>query len=230
MPKGALLDSLRGGLIVSCQAREGWPMYGASVMAAFAKAAQQGGAVAIRANLPENIRAIRQAVNLPILGIYKQQHEFCDVFITPTYLTAKEIIAAGASIIAMDGTSRRRPGGEKLADIVGRIKREYPDILIMADCATAEECKACEEIGFDIVSSTLRGYTADTIGMDKFDVQNIRNTARMVTVPIIAEGHVSTPAEAKAALEAGAYAVVVGTAITRPEAITERFVNEMKAL
>ena len=228
MEKQEVMAKIKGGLIVSCQARVGWPMYGADIMAAFSRAAEIGGAVGIRATAPENIRAIRKVTQLPIIGIYKQWYEGYDVYITPVYKAAEEIIAAGADIVALDGTARRRPQGETFADIVARIHRNYPHIPIMADCATVEEAKRCAQEGADIVSSTLRGYTEETSQFQEFCPGFIRELADATGLPVIAEGHIMTPEQAAQALDNRAFAVVVGTAITRPEVITRRFVESMK--
>ncbi|EOI57177.1 hypothetical protein RV02_GL001125 [Enterococcus gilvus] len=223
--KSEVLASIKGGLVVSCQARKGWPMYGEDIMAAFAKAAEQGGAVAIRATEPENIRAIKKVIDLPIMGIYKQWYEGYEVYITPTFESAAAVAEAGASIIAIDGTKRTRPNGEKLDEICARIHESYPEVLIMADCDTLENGKYAEMCGADIVSTTLAGYTEETKTENEFNPNLISEMKKELKVPIVAEGHIATINELIAAYEHGAYSVVVGTAITRPEIITERFVE-----
>ncbi|AOH55419.1 hypothetical protein ABE28_013760 [Peribacillus muralis] len=230
MDKKSILKTFKNGLIVSCQAREGWPMYGANIMGALSKAAEKGGAVGIRATGPENIEAIRKVTALPILGIHKQWSDECEVYITPTYESAKSIIDAGACIVALDGTQRRRPGGETLEGIIGKIHNGHPGILVMADCATFEEGQIAEELGADIVSTTLSGYTEETKLVKEVDYDLIRKLAAACEVPIIAEGHIHTKEHARKAIESGAFAVVVGTAITRPEIITKWFVDELKLL
>ncbi|WP_057915186.1 N-acetylmannosamine-6-phosphate 2-epimerase [Peribacillus muralis] len=230
MDKKSVLKTFKNGLIVSCQAREGWPMYGTNMMGALSQAAEKGGAVGIRATGPENIEAIRKVTTLPIMGIYKQWFDECEVYITPTYESAKSIIEAGACIVALDGTQRRRPRGEKLEEIIEKIHSEHPDIVVMADCATFEEGLIAEKLGADIVSTTLCGYTEETKYVKEIDYDLIRKLASALKIPIIAEGHIHTKEHARKAIESGAFAVVVGTAITRPEIITKRFVDELNLL
>jgi N-acylglucosamine-6-phosphate 2-epimerase len=224
------MESIKNGLIVSCQARRGWPMYGADIMGALSKAAEKGGAVGIRATGPENIKAIKKVTKLPVLGIHKQWIEECEVYITPTYESAISIIEAGASIVALDGTQRKRPHGETVERIIGKIHSEHPNILVMADCATFEEGLIAEKFGADIISTTLCGYTEETKYVKEVDYDLIRKLSSALKIPIIAEGHIHTKDHARKAIESGAFAVVVGTAITRPEIITKRFVDELNLL
>ncbi|MDM5359403.1 N-acetylmannosamine-6-phosphate 2-epimerase [Peribacillus sp. ACCC06369] len=230
MDKKNVLESIKNGLIVSCQARRGWPMYGADIMGALSKAAEKGGAVGIRATGPENIKAIKKVTKLPVLGIHKQWIEECEVYITPTYESAISIIEAGASIVALDGTQRKRPHGETVERIIGKIHSEHPNILVMADCATFEEGLIAEKFGADIISTTLCGYTEETKYVKEVDYDLIRKLSSALKIPIIAEGHIHTKDHARKAIESGAFAVVVGTAITRPEIITKRFVDELNLL
>ncbi|MFY0781881.1 N-acetylmannosamine-6-phosphate 2-epimerase [Peribacillus simplex] len=230
MDKKNVLESIKNGLIVSCQARRGWPMYGADIMGALSKAAEKGGAVGIRATGPENIKAIKKVTKLPVLGIHKQWIEECEVYITPTYESAISIIEAGASIVALDGTQRKRPHGETVERIIGKIHGEHPNILVMADCATFEEGLIAEKFGADIISTTLCGYTEETKYVKEVDYDLIRKLSSSLKIPIIAEGHIHTKDHARKAIESGAFAVVVGTAITRPEIITKRFVDELNLL
>lgn len=223
-----LLERLKGGLIVSCQAREGWPMYGEAIMAAFASAAKLGNAVGIRANRPENIRAIKQAVDLPVIGIYKDWVNGYDVYITPTLKSALQVAETGAEIIAIDGTKRQRPGNESVEDIVNGIKKHYPNTLVMADIATKEEGIYAEACGVDLVATTLSGHTAETKHVDHFNDDLIKQLAMTLKIPVIAEGKIHSPEEAVRALDCGAHAVVVGTAITRPEIITSWYSDALK--
>ncbi|MFB7304946.1 N-acetylmannosamine-6-phosphate 2-epimerase [Heyndrickxia sporothermodurans] len=227
--KQTLLDQIENGLIVSCQARKGWPMYGSNIMAAFAKAASEGGAVGIRANEPQNIIAIKNTVDLPIIGLYKQWHSDYEVYITPTFESAVEVIQAGADIVAIDGTARKRPNNETFPTIVQKLKAEYPNVLIMADISTLEEAKDAERIGVDLISTTLSGYTEQTKHIENADFTLLEKLVQLHT-PIVAEGRIHTQQEAKKALELGVHSVVVGTAITRPEVITRWFVEEIKSI
>ena len=226
--KEKILKQIRHQLIVSCQARVGWPMYGCEIMAAFAKAAEIGGAAGIRATGADNITAIKQKVSLPIIGINKIFNDDYDVYITPTYQSAKEILGVGVDIVAMDATARRRPNGERVQDIVHKIRENYPDVLIMGEISTIEEAESVLQIGFDMISTTLSGYTEESKDITSVNVQLIRDIAKITNTPIIAEGKIQSGEEACECLRAGAYSVVVGTSITRPEVLTKRFTNALR--
>ncbi|TNJ67914.1 N-acetylmannosamine-6-phosphate 2-epimerase [Paenibacillus hemerocallicola] len=225
---GQVIDSLRHGVIVSCQALEHEPMYGSHHMAAMAVAAKQGGAVGIRANTPADIAAIKQSCSLPIMGIYKQEYPDSDVFITPTLHEAKQVADAGASLIAVDATLRRRPGGQTLQQLMQAIKMLDPGIGIVADVSTFEEGVNAMELGADLVSTTLSGYTPDSVYREEPDFQLIRQLAALGGTPVVAEGRIWTIEDCRQCMEAGAYAVVIGTAITRPREITGRFVRAIQ--
>ena len=226
MSKDNFLETIKGNLIVSCQARKGWPMYGKEIMAAFAVAAKQGGAVCIRASGKENINEIKKKVDLPIIGINKVFTDY-PVYITPTYDSAKEILDENIEVIALDATRRSRPNNEKLEDIVYKIRKNYPDVLIMGEISTYEEAIDVIDLNFDLLSTTLSGFTENSGKKDSVDLDLIEKLSKNLDIPIIAEGLIHTPQDARKAIEAGAYSVVVGTAITRPEIITERFVKEI---
>lgn len=221
-----VISRLRGGLIVSCQAPEGTPLHGSAIMAAMSRAAEMGGAVGIRADGPSDIRAIKRTVNLPVLGIYKIYYPDCDPYITPTLRSAEEIVEAGADIVALDATLRPRLNGLSAAELIPQVKAL--GIPVMADISTLEEGIAAAESGADIVSTTLSGYTPYSPKLDRPDFELLAALAKAVDVPVIAEGRVWTPAEARKALDLGAHAVVVGTAITRPHVVTERFVKALR--
>ncbi|MEG0164457.1 N-acetylmannosamine-6-phosphate 2-epimerase [Anaerorhabdus sp.] len=227
MNKQEVLKCIKNRLIVSCQARVGWAMYGSDIMAAFAKAAEEGGACGIRATGADNIKAIKERVNLPIIGINKCFSNEFDVYITPTYESAKEILDCGIEIIALDATCRKRPNGEKIDEIVKKIKTNYPEVLIMGEISTVEEAKNILNLGFDLISTTLSGYTEESKDIKSVNLELIRQIKKITDLPIIAEGKIKTELEARQTLEAGAYSVVVGTAITRPEIITQRYVEEL---
>lgn len=207
-------------LIVSCQAREGEPFRDPSSMARFAIAAVDGGAAAIRAEGPENIRAIRAAVPVPIIGIRKIRQSDGERLITPTFEVAQELVEAGATMIALDVTTRGRRLGA--IERLRRIRSELA-VPVLADIATVDEALTAADAGADFVLSTLRGYSEDTSHVSEFDAGFIRALARQSPAPVIAEGMIETPEQARAALDAGAYAVVVGSAITRPTTIARRF-------
>lgn len=223
-----LLEQLKNKLIVSCQARVGWPMYGAEIMAAFAAAAQQGGAAGIRATGADNIRKIKERVDLPIIGINKQFRDDYDVYITPTYESAREILEVGIEIIALDATPRKRPQGECAEEIICRIRQNYPGVLIMGEISTLEEAEAVIPMGVDLISTTLSGYTEESREVRTVNLELIRQIRSVTDIPIVAEGKITSEAEARKALEAGAHAVVVGTSITRPEIITQRYADELR--
>lgn len=219
------IERIKRGLIVSCQAEEGSPFFQPESMARFARAAEMGGAVGIRAKW-RDIPAVRQSCSLPILGIDKVYLEGFEVYITPRFEDAQRIAEAGAAIIALDCTPRPRPGGVTMEELVGRIKGELK-LPVMADIATLEEALAAERAGADIVATTLSGYTSYSKRGEGPDWQLLEAVVRGVKVPVIAEGGIATPAEARCALDVGSWAVVVGSAITRPTDITARFVKAM---
>lgn len=225
----SLPSSLRGGLIVSCQAPPGGPLDSPAILAAFARCAEMEGAVGIRANSGPNIAAIRAAVRLPIIGIRKRETPGYAVYITPEWSDAREVYEAGAQIIALDATARPRPGPEDFAALTQRIHAEL-GAAVMADVSTLEEGIAAVQAGADLVATTLSGYTGETQHRKSTgpDLELVRQLARAVHVPVICEGRVQTPEQARAALDAGAWAVVVGTAITRPDWITAQYVAAMR--
>ena len=225
--KQAVLNKLQNKLIVSCQARVGWAMYGSDIMAAFAKAAEEGGAAGIRATGADNITKIKEKVDLPIIGINKQFGKYPD-YITPTYQSAKEILDCGIDVIALDATSRLRPNGETLETIVEQIRLNYPDVLIMGEISTLEEAKAILPLKLDLISTTLSGYTEESKEVTAVNLKLIHEISQITAIPIIAEGKIKNEVEAQSALDAGAFAVVVGTSITRPEIITSRYVTYLK--
>jgi len=196
-------------------------------MAALARCAEEAGAVGIRANGPADIAAIKAATSLPVIGLLKRQVEGSAVYITPTFADARLVAEAGADLIAVDATPRRRPGGETLADLIARIQDELGR-PVMADIATRAEGEAAAELGADLVASTLAGYTPDSRHLPGPDLELIRELAASMDRPIIAEGRYHTPAQAAQALAAGAHAVVVGTAITAPTWIAAQFVAALR--
>lgn len=223
-----ILHQIRNGLIVSCQALSHEPLYGAEIMARMAMAAEQGGAVAIRANTPADIIAIRAAVELPIIGLYKDEIPGYPVYITPTLIHAKQVAAAGADMIAIDATARPRPQPGTLASFIAAI-HEATNCLVLADIATFEEGIAAEEAGADMISTTMSGYTADSPQQSGPDLELVQHLAANLDVPLLAEGRFKLPAEVKQALAFGATAVVVGGAITRPQQITRWFVDNIES-
>ena len=220
-----VIEKFKGGLIVSCQALEDEPLHSSMIMSRMAYAAYLGGAKGIRANSKEDIIEIKKKVDLPILGIVKRDYADSPIYITPTMREIDELVEAKTDIIALDATDRLRPNGKTMESFVKDIKNKYKDIPLMADISTYEEGINAWKAGFDLVSTTLSGYTPYSVKSDKPDFELIERLSRDITIPLIAEGKVWVREEAEEALKRGAYAVVVGTAITRPMEITRRFVN-----
>ncbi len=225
------LDSLglKHKLIVSCQALPHEPLHSSFIMGKMALAAKQGGAAGIRANSAEDIIEIRKQVNLPVIGIIKRNYGEHPVFITPTLREVDELATSGCEIIALDATRRTRPDGMELAELVRQIRDRYPELLLMADVSTVEEGVAAQRLGFDLVSATLVGYTEYTQGQKLYenDFAILKEMLEQMDTPFVAEGNILTPEMAARCLELGVYSVVVGGAITRPQQITERFVERM---
>jgi N-acylglucosamine-6-phosphate 2-epimerase len=224
----AALRRLQGGLVVSCQARENNPLHGPIFMAAMAQAAVLGGAVGIRADGEADIAAIRAAVKaeIPIMGIFKVKQADGSLFITPTAESAKRVIKCGATLVALDGTPRARPGGESLKDVVEAIHAAGG--AAMADVGTLEHARYAIESGVDAVGTTLSGYTADSPKQPGPDFDLLQLLVIESNVPVFAEGRIWTREEARRAIDLGASFVVVGTAITNPQAITARFVAAIR--
>lgn len=224
-----MLNQIKGKLIVSCQALEDEPLHSDFIIGKMALAAARGGASAIRANSVVDIKAIKQEVTLPVIGILKRDYPGYDVYITATMQEVDELMAAAPEMIALDATFHQRPDGLTLAQMVGAIRARYPELLLMADIATVEEALHAEQLGFDCIGTTLHGYTAETQGYKLYDndFAFLRSVLEAVNKPVIAEGNVNTPQMAARCLLLGAHAVVVGGAITRPQQITERFIEAM---
>ena len=229
MNLAALKRHLYQGLIVSCQALPGEPLFDAGMMAAMARAAVSAGAVAIRANGPQDIAAIRKEVQVPIIGIYKADLPGFEVHITPTLEHALRVAEAGADVIALDATSRPHPDGS-LDTLIEQIRRRT-GLPLLADISTLEEGLAAAAHGIEFVGTTLSGYTSyspDLPGPDFTLLSDLLAVLGPKDIPVIAEGRIATPEQAARALALGAHAVVVGSAITRPQWITSRFVEAVK--
>jgi glucokinase-like ROK family protein len=221
------LESLHHQLIVSCQAYPNDPMEDTATLARVAQSALLGGAKGLRVNSAEHVRAMRVVTNLPIIAIQKS-YEGGALRITPDFASAAELAAAGADIIALDCTDRVHLHGEPWREIIRRIHAEL-NVLVMADIATLREGLAAAAAGVDLIGTTLNGYTEETRGNHHFSCSLVTDLARETGKPIVAEGHISTPAEATKALACGAWCVVIGSAITRPGTITEGFVKAMQS-
>lgn len=224
------IEQLKGKLIVSCQALPEEPLHSSFIMGRMALAAKEGGAAGIRANTREDIREIQSQVDLPVIGIVKQNYEGCDVYITPTMKEVDQLMEVKPEIIALDATEAERPGGLTLDEFFRQIKEKYPDQLWMADCSTVEEALHADQLGFDFIGTTLVGYTKQSrdLKIEENDFEVLRKILDQVKHPVIAEGNVNTPEKAKRVLELGAYSVVVGSAITRPQLITKSFAEAIR--
>jgi N-acylglucosamine-6-phosphate 2-epimerase len=222
-----MLNKIKGGLIVSCQALENEPLYSSFIMGRMAIAAKLGGAVAIRANTPSDINEIKKVTGLPVIGLYKKDYSNSEIYITPTLAEVNELLETDCEIIALDATNRVRPNGDTLEEIVDAIHKA--NRLAMADISTFEEAKQAEEIGFDLVSTTLAGYTDYSTQLKGPDIQLIKECVEGLKIPVIAEGQISSLEELKEVLEHNVYAVVIGSAITRPQLITEKFAKVMNS-
>ncbi|VEU82210.1 N-acetylmannosamine-6-phosphate 2-epimerase [Acholeplasma hippikon] len=219
----SFLDIIKDKLIVSCQALENEPLHGSHIMRKMAKAAQEGGAVAIRANSYDDIVAIKEETNLPVIGLIKKDYEGYDVYITPTVDEINTLIKSGCEVIAMDATNRPYPDNVSLKDKVDLIHKA--GLLAMADISTYEEAIYAAEIGFDIVSTTLSGYTPYSKKLVGPDVELVARLVKDLKIPVIAEGRINTIEDLLMIKEQKPFSVVVGSAITRPQLIAKRFVD-----
>ena len=224
------VENLKGKLIVSCQALPHEPLHSSFIMGRMALAAKEGGAAGIRANTKEDIAEIQAQVDLPIIGIVKRDYEDSKVYITPTMKEIEELMEVKPEIIALDATSDLRPGGKTLDGFYREIRAAYPEQLLMADCSTVEEALHADELGFDFIGTTLVGYTEQSRGLkiEADDFAIIRQIVAKARHRVIAEGNINTPEKARRVIELGAFSVVVGSIITRPQLITKSFAEALK--
>lgn len=228
--KEEVLKAMKHSIIVSCQALPGEPLYveEKSIMYLMARAAKQAGATCIRTNSVRDVIAIKEETKLPVIGLIKKQYEGYESYITPTLKEVTELVEAEADVIALDCTMRRRGDGTTINEYIAKIKELYPDLVLMADISTYEEGVNAWKCGVDLVSTTMSGYTPYSLKVEGPDFELVKKLVEAVDIPVIAEGRVHTPELAKAMLETGAYAVVVGGAITRPFEIATRFMSAIK--
>lgn len=220
-----ILDLTRGSIIVSCQALPVEPMYceEMSLMPYFAKAAQQAGSKVIRTSSVRDVVAIKEKTGMPVIGLIKRNYEGFDSYITPTMREIDELVEAESDVIALDCTYMKRGDGKTINEFLKEIREKYPDIVLMADISTYEEGINAWKCGVDMVGTTMSGYTPHSVKTEGPNYELVEKLVKDLPIPVIAEGRVHYPDQAKKMLELGAHAVVVGGAITRPLEIAQRF-------
>lgn len=222
-----MLTKLKNKIIVSCQSEEGEPLFGSDIMTRMAISSVNGGASGIRAQGVSDINAIKKAINLPIIGLIKKKYPDSSVYITPTKTEVDSLVSTKCEIIALDATLRPRPNGEKLSDLVDLVHAK--SILAMGDCSTIEDAIEAEKIGFDIVSTTLSGYTEYSSERTTPDFDLLEEMVSKLNIPVFAEGHIWTVDDISRITKIGVYSIVIGSAITRPAIITKRFVDALSS-
>lgn len=230
MSKQELFDLLKGNVIVSCQALPGEPLYveDKSIMYLMARAAKAAGSPAIRTSSIRDVKDIKEETKLPVIGLIKKNYEGSEVYITPTMKEVDDLVEAEADIVALDCTFSKRVNDEPIDTFIKNIKEKYPNIVLMADISTYEEGINAYKCGVDIIGTTMNGYTNQSIEANISNLELVSRLAKEVPIPIIAEGKIHYPYQVKEMLDAGAFAVVVGGAITRPLEIAKRFVDAAK--
>jgi N-acylglucosamine-6-phosphate 2-epimerase len=218
-----VIERLRGGLIISCQAPAGSPLDDAYIIGALALTAEQQGAAGVRLNGAGHVAEARRRVSVPVVGLEKVVTPGSDVYITPTFEVARRLAASGADVIALDATPRPRPHGETAAELIRRMKEEL-SCPVMADVDTFDAGLRAADWGADIVATTLCGYTAESKGERLPALDLVSRLAARLSVPVVSEGGVASPEDVRRAFDGGAFAVVVGTAITGVAQLAARFV------
>lgn len=230
MNKEEILKSIKGSIVISCQALPNEPLYveEKSIMYLMARAAKMAGSPAIRTNSVRDVIAIKKETGLPVIGLIKREYEGSEVYITPTMKEVDELVDAKSDVIALDCTFSKRLNDESINDFIKSIKEKYPDVILMADISTYEEGINAYKCGVDMVGTTMNGYTPQSIKENINNLELVKKLTKEIDIPVIAEGKVHYPYQAKEMLDAGAYSVVVGGAITRPLEIAQRFINAAK--
>ena len=230
--KNNFLDKVKDRLIISCQALADEPLHSSFIMSRMARAAYEAGASAIRANSVVDVQAIMDTVKLPVIGLDKVDYDDAPIYITPTIKEMRGIAATGAAVVACDVTGRARPHGEQLATIVETMRDEYPETLLMADTASLDDVAEANRLGFDIVGTTMYGYTPATEGCNiaDNDFEYLKKVLALSQAPVIAEGKIDSPEKAVTALKLGCHSVVVGSSITRPQLIAKTYIDAVNGL
>ena len=230
MRKETFFEQIQGKVIVSCQAVPGEPLYveEKSIMYLMARAAKQAGTPAIRTSSIRDVIAIKEETGLPVIGLIKIKYEGFESYITPTMKEVDELVAAGSDVIALDCTTQKRGDGKTIDEFIIEVRKKYPDAILMADISTYEEGINAWKLGIDIVGTTMSGYTAHSPKTDGPDYDLVKRLSAEVDIPVIGEGRVHSPEQAVEMLDAGAFAVVVGGAITRPLEIAQRFIKAVE--
>lgn len=229
-PLNEILENIKGSLIVSCQALPDEPLYceEQSLMPFMAEAAKRAGCRCIRTSSVRDVKEIKAKTGLPVIGLIKRHYEGYESYITPTMQEVDALVEAEADIIALDCTMRTRGDGLTVGEFIKEIRDKYPEIVLMADISTFEEGVNAWKCGVNMVGTTMSGYTSYSPQKSEPDYELVEKLVKAVDIPVIAEGKVHYPYQAKKMLELGAHAVVVGGAITRPLEITQRFMKELE--
>ncbi|MDE7208028.1 MAG: N-acetylmannosamine-6-phosphate 2-epimerase [Lachnospiraceae bacterium] len=231
MKKEALLEQMKGKVIVSCQAVPGEPLYveEKSIMYLMARAAKQAGTPVIRTSSIRDVVAIKEETGLPVIGLIKVQYDGFESYITPTMKEVDALVEAGSDVIAIDCTNQKRGDGKSISEFITEVRSKYPDEILMADISTYEEGVNAWKLGMDLVGTTMSGYTPYSPKLDGPDYELVKKLSSTVDIPVIGEGRVHSPQQAVEMLNAGAFAVVVGGAITRPLEIAQRFIKAVES-
>lgn len=226
------LKNIKGKIIVSCQALPNEPLYceEKSLMPFMANAAKQAGSPAIRTSSVRDVIEIKKATNLPVIGLIKKSYPNYDSYITPTMTEIDQLVEAKSDVVALDCTLRKRGDNQSINQFISQIKQEHPNIVLMADISTYEEGVNAFNCGVDMVGTTLSGYTDYSPKVDGPDFALVEKLAKELPIPVIAEGKIHCPEQAKKMFKLGAYSIVVGGAITRPLEIATRFINAVREI
>ena len=230
MTKQELFDCVKGKVIVSCQAVPGEPLYveEKSIMYLMARAAKRAGTPMIRTSSIRDVVAIKEETGLPVIGLIKINYPGFESYITPTMKEVDELAEVGSDIIALDCTDLKRGDGKSIEEFIKEVRKKYPDQILMADISTYEEGVRAWKLGMDLVGTTMSGYTPHSVKLNGPDYELVKRLSETVDIPVIGEGRVHSPEDAVKMLEAGAFAVVVGGAITRPMEIATRFIKAVE--